>query len=140
MLVVKSWFDEAECEYVGMERKGSLYNPRKPQKSMFPNSSIVLHSSKRKLRYIPRIKILTLWSAAHKDKCVDVSPRIHSVFCNKSSRHQGFDKMQINHGALSLSHVVPTKCFPVLVCYCLLGSRVVVATLYETQGYSWWTT
>jgi hypothetical protein len=58
MLVIKSWFYEAGCEYVGMERKGSLfiYKARKPQISI-PYYSMVLQSSKRN---IPRIKIVTL--------------------------------------------------------------------------------
>jgi hypothetical protein len=30
MLVVKSWFDEAGCEYVGMEGKSPLFIGRSP--------------------------------------------------------------------------------------------------------------
>jgi hypothetical protein len=79
-----------------MEGKGSLFITLGSHKYPWFHTLPLLYTLlKEKLRNIHRIKILTL-SAAHNDKCVDVSPRIHSVFCNKSSRHQGFDKMQLN--------------------------------------------
>jgi hypothetical protein len=61
MLVVKSWFDEAGCVYVGMEEKSPLFitlgSRKYPWFHTLPWFYTLL---KEKVRNIPMIKILTL--------------------------------------------------------------------------------
>jgi hypothetical protein len=54
MLVVKAWFDEAGCEYVGTEGKGSLFTMLGSRKYPWFYTLLI-----EKLRNILTIKILT---------------------------------------------------------------------------------
>jgi hypothetical protein len=64
-----------------MEGKGPLSITLGSRKYPWFHTIPWFYTPKEKLRNIP-----------------DVSPMSHSGFCNKSSKDQGFDKMQTNQG------------------------------------------